>query len=151
MNIILLILNILGTFLVSVEAIKLDNLIKFQKYLLNSNKTLNPDIPGEGSGKTSILSKIGCFGFLGRIMLIFYIPSFAFAYLIFNAIVEKYGIIIIAIFGSFVVWTALIILIEITIKILKSIVKHTENGMIGIIGFLILVISFVLQYYSSKQ
>lgn len=150
MNILILALNILGTFLVSVEAIKLENLIKSQKYLFNSNKTLNPHIPWEDSGKTSILSEIGCSGFLLRILLIFYFPSFSFTYLIFNTIVENYGIAIIAIFGSFVVWTVLIILIEITIKMLKSIVKRTENGMIGIIGFLVLVISFVLQYHSSK-
>jgi hypothetical protein len=150
MNILILIFNILGTFLVSVEAIKLDNLIKSQSYLRNSNTKLNPEIPWEGTGKKNILSEIGCFGFIVRVIMIFYIPSLIFTYLLFDSIVEIYGIVLIAIFGSLILWTVLIILNEITIKILKNIVKRTENGMIGIIGFLILAVSFVLQFYSSQ-
>jgi hypothetical protein len=149
MSIAILIFNILGTFLVSVEAIKLENLTKTQKFLRFSNKNLNPEIPWEGSGKTNILNEIGCLGFLFRIFIIFCIPSFTLSYLYFTGVIEIYWIILIGIFGSYLLWTLLIILNEITIMILKSIVKYTEVGMIGLCGFVILVVSFVLQYKSS--
>ncbi|WP_264529448.1 hypothetical protein [Flavobacterium sp. N502540] len=150
MNTLIFILNILGTFLLSVEAIKLDNLVRSQKYLYYSNKNLNPQITWEDSEKRNILSKIGCIGFLSRILIIFYIPSLILTYLILDDIHEEYWICLIAIFGSFVMWTALILLIEIIIKLLKNIVNLTANGMIGIFGFIILVVSFSLQYHISK-
>lgn len=151
MNILILIFNIVGTFLLSVEAIKLENLEKCQAFLRHSNANLNPEIPWEGSNKENVLSEVGFSGFLLKILAIFFVPSFILTYLFLHKVIEMYGLFLIAIFDSYILWTILIILIEITIKILKNIVKHTERGMIGLIGFIILLASFLTQYFSSKN
>jgi cellulose synthase/poly-beta-1,6-N-acetylglucosamine synthase-like glycosyltransferase len=128
---------------------KLENFIKIQKFISNSNKSLNPEIPWEGSGITNSLNEIGFAGFLFKMFMIFCVPSFTLSYFFFHDIIELYGVILIGIFGSYIVWSIFIILNEIVIRILKGMIKQTETGILGFSGFMILLLSFVLQYKSS--
>jgi hypothetical protein len=51
MNLTILILNIIGTFFLSIEAIKLENLERFRYRLRQSNSILNPQLEWDESNK----------------------------------------------------------------------------------------------------
>ena len=151
MNLTILILNILGTFLVSIEAIKIENLKKLILYLRNSNSHLNPKINCvDESTHQTLKEKLGCYIFIGVILLIFGPISYIILSIIFP-IIKTYWLIPLSILGAFLLWTFLIYFIELIVKFLSVIEKYTSKGIIGISGFLILVISFILQYNSTLQ
>lgn len=133
-NEIILLLNILGTFLISIEVIKIKNL-----YLL-----LNPRIDGNGE-KTEInlLNRIGFNGFLLLVIIIFSPLS----YLIVSKFLKLSLLVSIffSIGGSFVIWTILICIV----KFFNIMEEKIPKGVSGLLGFLILIISFGLQYYTT--
>lgn len=158
MQILILILNITGTFLLSVEAIKLKNLRVLIGSLNKSNRILNPRIhwvenevkdKDEGN-EVRKNSHYGASIFFMIVVLVFIIPS----YLIIQFFLPSLNIILlvsISIFGSFILWTAVIYFIELIIVILNFIESNTKEGIIGIMGFLLLVVSFVFQYYLNTN
>jgi hypothetical protein len=150
MNLTILILNIIGTFLLSVEAIKLENFEKFRNHLRKSNSILNPKIEWVDSDE-EVTNSYGCYFFILLVILCFSPISFLITYKLAKNHLNIYYIIGISLFGSLVIWTFIIYTFEFIIKILKMIEKNVAHGIIGIIGFLILVISFICQYYAANN
>src|SRR5690606_28232426 len=149
MDLIILLLNILGTFLLSVEAIKLENFEKLRNLLKNSNSVLNPKIEWTESA-TEETTSLGCSSSIWIIVVCFFPISFIITYSILKNHVDLYYVFGIAVFGSILIWSFIIYIFEFIIKLLKLIEQNIAYGFIGILGFLLLVISFVLQYYSVK-
>lgn len=147
MNTAILILNITGTFLLSVEAIKIENLLRLIGILSKSNRTLNPQIEWrEVKDKSWVIRDKVLFFLL--LTLLFYPISFVLLYYTFEA-----GLtwsLIFSIAGIFIFWTITIYFTLLLIKVFKWIEKNTSQGIIGIIGFILLVISYFLQYNNSK-
>lgn len=146
MDLIILILNILGTFLLSIEAIKIENLKKIITFFRKTNSKLNPKIKWVDK-KTEFkhLENYGCYIFLIIIILAFSPLSFILIDTFFPNL-KIYLKLILTVLGALIIWTILIYLIELIIKVLTSIERYTSKGMIGIIGFIILTTSFILQY-----
>src|SRR5690606_8560559 len=149
MDLIILLLNILGTFLLSVEAIKLENFEKLRNLLKNSNSVLNPKIEWTESAKEETTS-LGCFSYILIIVVCFFPISFIITYSLFKNNLDLYFVFVFSVFGSIIIWSVIIYIFEDIIKLLKLIDQNIAYGFIGILRFLLLVISFVLQYYSVK-
>jgi hypothetical protein len=153
MKIALLILSLIGTFLLSVEAIKLDNLKKTVKLLKRSNSTLNPKIEiNQFTESNSFeIHRISFSIFILIILITFYPISFLILNQIFKSEIKLIWILLFSAMGSFVVWTILVYIIEFIILIYKLIEKYTSQGIIGILGFIILAVSFILQFIESSK
>lgn len=146
MNLTILILNIIGTFFLSVEAIKIENLKKLTSLLHKSNLHLNPKINWvDENTQFGFKEKYGCYLFMLTVIIVFSPISFILLKSLLS-VQNIYLEIFLTVFGALVIWTFIIYLFELIIKFLLSIEKFTAKGFIGIIGFIILVSSFTLQY-----
>lgn len=117
-----LILEPIGVFLLSVEAIKISNLERVRMALTSPYNRLNPRIltakEGEEKGSDPPVNTRSCIG------AIVWFPVFILIY-------------------SFVA-TPFIILFYCTMKLLKRIEDHTQTGVIGLLGFALWFLSFVI-------
>ena len=144
MTILILLLNIFGTLFLSIEAIKIENFEKLISFIRGSNQILNPKIDWVDKPK-KVKNRWTFEIYLLAILIIFGIPAFLIISYLFPTL--KYSIKIqLALLGAFIVWTLLIILNELLIRVLKLLVKNTTKGIIGAIGFILLFISYCLQY-----
>lgn len=149
MNELILILNLLGTLFLSIEAIKIDNFCKITKFIRGSNNVLNPKIEWSDKVDPEPIGwsfKIDFFVFI----LLFSVPAYLFFSYCFEALKWYYKILA-AFFGGFILWTILILVNELLIRLLKYIVRNTAKGIIGILGFILLAICFYLQYLVASQ
>lgn len=146
MKLAILLLNILGTFLLSIEAIKLENFQKLEIFFSSVNKKLNPKINWvKDDSNQSSKGNYGCSHFLLIIIIIFGPIS----YLILNNIFSGLPIlllIVISAFGAFIIWTVLIYLTQFLVTILARFERYTVKGIIGLAGFLIIITALILQY-----
>ena len=152
-NLSIFILNVVGTLLLSVEAIKLDNFQKLAAILKKYNLILNPKIVwldefgnkinNQDEDENITLSKAT---FL-KIIASFYFITLLILYLSLKTFLYFYGIALFAIGGSFVTWTLVILLFEAVISFYKFLEKKLAKGIVGMLGFGFLLISFIFQYY----
>jgi hypothetical protein len=171
------IIELCGTFLLAVEAIKIKNLKKWLRNIHLFNFYLNPPlefVDEENSLKNideqktkSIQKDIICdnifedkslnlnyvFGGLLLLSCIIYFPLFFGNIDIFSFLpVKDYKllwivkVILIVLLGT-ILWTIIIYFIKLMVYILSKIINNTESGIIGIIGFLFFVISFILKTF----
>src|ERR1051325_10392933 len=111
MKLSILILEILGTFLLSIEAIKIENFKNLTKFLTRSNQALNPEIKWqeETKKKETIKNPTSTF-FLISIAILFYPPSFVILSFLLN--VNLGYIFLLSALGTFVLWTVVILINE---------------------------------------
>lgn len=155
-NIFILIFNIVGTLFLSVEAIKLENFQKLSHLLKKYNSIVNQKIVYVDEFGNRIEEKaieaeneeqnLNGMSFL-KMILGFYPLSLVILYLSLNEWIYNYGIVLLSILGSFVVWTITLIIFEGFILFFKFLEKKLAKGIVGITGFVILFVSFCLQYY----
>src|SRR5580700_9460201 len=131
MNGCILVLNIVGTFLLSVEAIKIENLIKLIEQIRRATAFLNPRI--EWVDEMPKGGKRGAGSFLFLMIAIFSPAIFTIGLLKFYHLNKGY-LIVGTIGGSLVFWTLLILLGGLMIKVLSYITAKTAKGTIGISG-----------------
>jgi hypothetical protein len=150
MNLAILFLNIIGTFLVSVEAIKIENLQRLTLLIKKSNSKLNPRIEWiDNSTNQTLKEKLGCYIFLLIILTVFSPISFILLHTLFPTL-NTYWLLPFSGFGAFIIWTAIVYFIEHLMKSFTLIETYTSKGFIGIAGFVVLVASFILQYKAAK-
>ena len=149
MNISILLLNIFGTLLLSIEAIKIENFEKIIHFIRGSNRILNPKIEWVDEMKKVQNGRSYTVDFF-VFLILFGIPAYLILSYFFPDLKQLFKIPL-SFLGAFIVWTILILANELLIKILKLIVTNTTKGIIGAIGFILLVISFCLQYIQSTN
>ncbi len=156
------IITILGTFLLAVEAIKLRNLIILRKkYMVTFREIINPRIEwvdGEPSKKAK--SETRRFFLIWGILLIsvgtisnILLLKLAFIQYYFGKVGNVYYEILIFVLIAFlsgaVIWTFLIYFLKFMELLLIKIESHTESGVIGIIGFLFILSSYIIKWITS--
>jgi hypothetical protein len=144
MNQTIFILNILGTLFLSIEAIKIENFQKMINFIRGSNSVLNPKIEWTDETKANSSEQSFEANFFAFI-LFFGVSSYLLLSYFFIKL-KLYFKIPLALFGGFVLWTILITLNECFLWLLKIIIKNTTKGIIGLLGFIFLSVSFYLQY-----
>jgi len=148
-NLAIFILNVIGTFCLSIEAMKIDNFEKIIYFIRHSNRIINPKIKwvDETKKKTESLSyRIDFFVFL----ILFGTP----AYLILSHFLKSLQLLYkipLSFIGGFFVWGIVVILNELVLKFLKLLIRNTTKGIIGILGFILLAISFYLQFKLTQS
>lgn len=128
MNYLILILNIVGTFFLSIEAIKIENFIKLIAKIRRPTNSLNPRI--EWVDEKSKSDSKGVASFFMVVIAIFSPPVFIVGLLLFphfNWVYLLFG----ALFGSFMLWTLTVIFGNLLIKILTYIIAKTPKGTIS--------------------
>lgn len=179
------VLELLGTFFLAVEAIKLKNLEKFRFNLKSINSILNPKIilvdeDGEAipnqaktNNKKELINinlkinkqltsrKTYSFELFITVLIISSgIIYFGILYicmvdiLTFIPIENSYWFyipkILLGIFIGPVLWTIMICFFNLIIYLFKRIENNTETGIIGIIGFFIFVITFLIKTFATR-
>jgi hypothetical protein len=146
-------LDILGAFLLSVEAIKIENVNKLAKRLFDTANEFIPGLPhkqlGWAGSSVFLMVLVTMFIFVGW-AIIYYAPQeFAFAYLIAAVAVSLFLLIPIVIVISFIltgfISIPLALLVGLMSGALGSIERNVPSGIIGLIGFALLVLGFLGQ------
>jgi hypothetical protein len=148
----ILILNVIGTFLLSAEAIKVENLRIPAKVFDKGSARLNPQIEfvEENTNKT-INTKSDSHIYHSPLFLP-WLTILAMGIVSFFLIqhylsdISLFFKIIMAFFGGLIIWTIMIYSFKGIVIFLSIIEKKLSKGTIGIIGFILLLSSFVLQY-----
>jgi len=152
MKLTILFFNIIGTFLVSAEAIKVENLRILAKIFNKGSNNLNPQIEFVDGNSDKTFTTTNSRRFYKSVMfiplsniLLFWI----FSYMVLQHLFPKLWFLFtlfISFFGGTFIWTVLIYSFKGIVLFLSFIEKKLSRGMIGIIGFLILVVSYFIQY-----
>jgi hypothetical protein len=154
------ILELIGTFFLGIEAIKLKNFENFLLYLKNNNSFLNQKIHWVEENDNKTLNKkkktnynfelllIGLFFFSGIIyfgfLFFFKIDILNFIHTERNNWFYLPKVILGALIGP-ILWTISIYLFELLIFLLNGLEKNTKTGVIGIFGILLFILTFILK------
>ena len=154
------ILNIMGTFFLAVEAIKLKNLITLREtYIVGLFELINPKlefIEGELDKKEQKSNRIYFFTLLSILFLtgtafntILLLKVEAIRILFESVNLYLFRILlflVIAFLTGAIIWTILIYMLKLIEVFLLKIESNTKNGIIGTLGFLLILISFVIKW-----